>query len=60
MQNNIELTFKSRSNVSDTVEQENPHGGNSGGGCSSDSLQTAELVEAGMTPGHSKGTPEKK
>ena len=43
-----------------TVEQENPHGGNSGGGCSSDSLQTAELVDAGMMSGHSKGTPGKK
>ena len=43
-----------------TVEQENPHGGNSGGGCSSDSLQTAELVEAGLMSGHSKGTPGKK
>ena len=43
-----------------TVEQENPHGGNSGGGCSSDSLQTVELVDAGMISGHSEGTPGKK
>ena len=42
-----------------TVERENPDGGDSGGGYIRDSLQTAEVVEAGMMSGHSKGTPGK-
>ena len=55
----MEVTSVSHSNVKCTVEQENSHDGDSGGGCSSDSLLTAELVEAGMMSGHSKGTPGK-
>ena len=56
----MEVASVSHSNVKCTVEQENSHGGKSSGGCSSDGLQTAELVEAGMMPGHSKGIPGKK
>ncbi len=55
----MEVTSVSHSNVNCTGEQENSHYGDSGGGCSSDSLLTAELVEAGMMSGHSKGTPGK-
>ena len=34
--------------------------GDSGGGCGCKKVQTAELVDAGMTSGHSKGTPGEK
>ena len=50
----------SHSNVSCTAEQESSHGGDGGGGCSSDCLLTAELVDAGMMSGHPKGTSGKK
>ncbi len=56
----MEATSESRGNVIATVEQENSDGGDSGGDCSNDSLLTAEVVDAGMMPGHSKGTPGKK
>ena len=56
----MEVTSESHSNVKCTGEQEDSHYGDGGGGCSNDSLLTAEVVEAGMMSGHSKGTPGKK
>jgi hypothetical protein len=52
----MEVTSVSHSNVKCTAEQESSHDGDGGGGCSSDGLLTAELVEAEMMSGHSKGT----
>ena len=56
----MEVAPVSHSNVKCSVEQESSHDGDGGGGCSSDSLLTTELVDAMMTAGHSKGTPGKK
>ena len=56
----MKVTSVSHSNVNCTVEQENSHDGDSRGDCSKDSLQTAELVDAGMMSGYSKDTPGKK
>ena len=56
----MEVTSESRGNVIATAEQENSDGGGSGGGCRNGSLLTAEVVDAGMMPGHPKGTHGKK
>ena len=56
----MEVASVSLSNVNCTVEQKSSHDGDVCGGCTSNSLLTAKLVDAGMTSRHSEGTPLKK